>query len=119
MIAEHIRSLLPAEWPVTIGDLPSPNVSAVGIVELNGNFNAEYFGPQQGCSIMQPLVKLIFRNQSYEELSTWVEEAKQILHRYHDDTFLSVLLIGSPVYLGRSAQKYHEFQETFQIQLKE
>lgn len=119
MIAEYIKSLLPSEWPITIGDLPSPNVEAIGIVEFDGSYSVEHFGPQSGCSIMKPLVKLVFRGQSYETLASQVETAKQTLHRYHDDTLLSVMLVGSPMYLGRSEQKYHEFQETFQIQVKE
>lgn len=38
---------------------------------------------------------------------------------YTDGTLLSVTAVGTPNYLGRSAEKLHEFQSLYQILLKE
>lgn len=119
MIAEKIYDLLPEEWPKVIGDLPATNNVAVGIMEYSGNVSTEYFGPQTGCSIVSPVLKIVVRHNSYETGQQWSEQIKQTLHRYHDDALLSVLMVGSPVYLGRSTEKLHEFQVTFSTQVKE
>ena len=119
MIAELVKALLPTKWPVTIGDLPAPNIEAIGIIEYDGAASTEYFGPQDHSSIFQPIVKIVLRSQSYEQLKSWVESIKTTLHRYHDDTILSMLLVGAPLYLGRNEQKFHEFQIVFNTTVKE
>lgn len=119
MIAELVKALLPEEWPVTIGDLPAPNVEAIGIVEYDGANSTEYFGPQNDSSLFQPIVKIVLRSKSYEQLKSWVDQTKQKLHRHHDDVILSMLLVGSPLYLGKNDQKYHEFQIVFNTTVKE
>ena len=119
MIAEKIYDLLPEEWPKVIGDLPATNNVAVGIMEYSGNVSTEYFGPQTGCSIISPVLKIVVRHNSYETGQQWATEVKDILHRYHDDKLLNVLLVSTPIYLGRSPEKLHEFQVTFNTIIKE
>lgn len=116
MIAEKIYDLLPAEWPKVIGDLPSTHKVTVGVVEYDGTESTEYFG---SGSVLCPIVKIVIRHTSYDVGQQWSEKAKDILHRYHDEDMLSVLLVSTPVYLGRSPEKLHEFQVTFKIQTKE
>ena len=119
MIAEKIKALLPLEWPTTIGDLPSPNAEAIGILEYDGAASTEYFGSQQGSSVFNPIVKIVFRGASYPDLRAQAEQSRSILHRYHDADILSILMVGTPMYLGRNEQKMHEFQVVFRIQVKE
>ena len=119
MIAEQIKTLLPDTWPLTIGDLPSPNVEAVCIVEFDGSYNTHYFGKGSGNMIGQPIVKIVGRSASYQTGASWMDQAKEILNRYHSDELLGITLVGAPMYLGRNAQKFHEFQVTFQVQVKE
>lgn len=121
MIAEKIYDMLPQEWPLSIGDLPSTNDVAVAIMEYDGATSAEYFGPRDSSnsSIFNPIVKIVVRHDSYVTGQTWCETIKDTLHRYHDDYFMSILLVGVPMYLGRNEQKLHEFQVTFQTQVKE
>ena len=105
MIAEKLYDLLPAEWPKVIGDLPATST--------------EYFGPADSSSVLAPIVKIVIRSLVYEQGQIWANAVKSTLHRYHDDTMLSVLLIGAPMYIGRTTEKLHEFQVTFKIQVKE
>lgn len=119
MMEEKLQGLLPVTIPSTIGDLPSTSANGVSIVLYNGNFNTEYFGGRKGSTVFQPIVKFVVRNSSYEEAKKWVDAVKDTLHRHTDDYFLSILLSGSPLYLGRSDQKLHEFQMVFSIQLVE
>lgn len=119
MIAEKIKALLPAELPVIIGDLPAPNLEAIGILETDGAVSTEYFGPQAGSSIFQPIVKIVLRSSSYPTLQSWIEIIKNMLHRYHDETFMSIMLVGAPMYLGRNEQKFHEFQLVFNTTVEE
>lgn len=119
MISEKIKSLLPAEWPVTIGDLPAPNVEAIGILEYDGAISTEYFGPQKGSSVFSPIVKIVLRSKSYPDAKAKVETIQSTLHRHHDETFMSIMLVGAPLYLGRNDQKFHEFQIVFRTQVKE
>lgn len=119
MIAEAIFDLLPGDWPKVIGDLPAARSRTIGIVEYDGATSTEYFGPQDSSSIVSPIVKIIIRAKSYEEGQAWANQAKSILHRYHDDTFLSILMVSAPMYLGRTPEKLHEFQVTFKTQVKE
>lgn len=119
MIAEQVYDLLPSEWPLYIGDLPATSTIAVGIMEYDGFTGTVYFGPVQQGSILDSIIKIVIRHTSYEVGRSWIEEAKSILRHYHDDTILGAFLVGSPMYLGRTPEKLHEFQVTFKIKVKE
>lgn len=128
MVAEKIYNILPSNWPLVIGDLPSTAEVVVGIMEYDGATSTEYFGTQDrfardqvAKSIFNPIVKIVIRHTSYSEGQNWAEEVKGALHRYHSeyDGILSCLMVGAPMYLGRNEQKLHEFQVTFNISIKE
>ena len=120
MVAERIHDLLPQDWPLVIGDLPSANDVAVGIIEYDGATSTEYFGVTNK-SLFHPIVKIVIRHTSYPLGQAWSEEVKNKLHRYHNEDIgiLSILMAGTPMYLGRNEQKLHEFQVTFNISIKE
>ena len=113
---QHIANLLPNDFTKVIGDLPGTHADAVAIVLFNGSGNDEYFGFQ---TIYRPIIKIIVRNHSYELAQQWVKTIKNTLHQHQDAYFLSIHMQGYPLYLGRSEQKLHEFQITFNIQIKE
>lgn len=121
MIAEQVKALLPNTWPLTVGDLPSPNVEAVCLIEFDGYFNTQYFGLKFGTLVTQPLVKVVGRSREYSTGEYWMDEAKRLLNRYYSDEgdILSITMVGTPTYLGRNSQKFHEFQVTFQVQVRE
>lgn len=120
MVAEKIYDLLPQDWPRVIGDLPSTNEIAVGIMEYEGATSTEFFGVSD-CSVFNPIVKIVIRHTSYPTGQEWSEVLKDTLHRYHNEDIgiLSILIVGAPIYLGRNEQKLHEFQVTFNITTKE
>lgn len=120
MVADKIYELLPATLPKTIGDLPSSTTDAVAIMEYDGATSTEYFGMRNaGSSVFQPIVKIVVRTDSYAKGVEWSELIKAALHRYTDDYFISILVVGTPMYLGRDEMKLHEFQVTFKTQVKE
>lgn len=126
MIEDLILGLFPAELvPVaTIGDLPGTQHDEVCIMLYDGVANTEYFGGKQDSTVYQPIVKVVVRNQSYETAKQWINLVQEALHRYTDadsengGPILSIFMVGSPMYLGRSTYKLHEFQVTFNIQMK-
>lgn len=120
MIAEKIHSILPQEWPLFIGDLPSTSDVAVGIVEYDGATSTEFFGATNS-SLFNPIVKIVIRHSEYPTGRDWADEVKDTLHRYHNEKegILSIFIVGTPMYLGRNEQKLHEFQVTFNISVKE
>ena len=120
MVADRIYDLLPAELPKTIGDLPSTETNAVAIMEYDGAASTEYFRMGDAdSSIFQPIVKIVIRTDSYAKGAEWSELIKKTLHRYTDAYFMSILAVGTPMYLGRDEMKLHEFQVTFKTQIKE
>lgn len=127
MIEDTILGLLPVELAsfATIGDLPGTKKNCVCLIFYDGASNIEYFGARHESTIFQPIMKCVIRNSSYENAMNWVESIKEALHRYSDagegveGPILSILMIGSPMYLGRDEQKFHTFQMTFTIQTKE
>ena len=119
MIADYIYNLLPENLPLVVGELPASNDEVVGIIEFDGYQNTEFFGGKTDSSLYNPLIKIVVRNKTYSGGQQWIDIVKETLHRYHDDTLLSVLMVGNPMYLGRSPEDLHEFQVTFTIQLKE
>lgn len=120
MVAEKIYDMLPKAWPLVIGDLPSTSDVAVGIVEYDGATSTEYFGATN-TSLFNPIVKIVIRQTNYQTGQEWAETVKDTLHRHHNEEIgiLSILMVGTPIYLGRNEQKLHEFQVTFNISMKE
>lgn len=114
---EKLQGLLPVSLPVTIGDLPSTQDNSICIIMYDGGFNLEYFGVKP-ATVYQPSAKIVIRHSSYEVGRQWLTQVCEVLHRYTDDYFLSILQAGTPLYLGRSAQKLHEFQVVFNIQVR-
>lgn len=115
MVADKIYDLLPSDLPKVIGDITELRVSAVGIMEYDSGVNAEYFG----ATLEQPVVKIVARATTYQEGQEWITVCRDAIHRYHDDFFLSIMQVGSSVYLGQNTERMHEFQAVFNIQVKE
>lgn len=118
MIERRIKNLFPENirGNTVIGELPSAPDNVIAILLYDGTVNTEYFA----CgTIYNPVIKVVLRNQSYEQAKQWVEYVKDSLHKYTDEYFMSILLQGYPMYLGKDAQKLHEFQIVFNIQVKE
>ena len=120
MVAERIYDLLPSDWPKVIGDLPSTPETVVGIMEYDGVGSTEYFG-STSKSLFKPIVKIVIRHTAYSSGQTWADEVKNTLHRFHNEDLgiQSILIVGSPTYLGKGELGLHEFQVTFNITVKE
>ena len=95
MVAEKIHSLLPQEWPLFVGDLPSTSNIAVGIIEYDGATSTEFFGATNK-SLFNPIVKIVIRHSEYSTGREWSEIIKDTLHRYHNEELgiLSILISG-------------------------
>lgn len=121
ILSDKILGLLPYELAdkVTIGDLPGTSENAICLTEYSGYTNTEYFGMKNDSTTYQPLIKFVVRNFSYETASTYVSEIKECLHKYVEKGVMYILLVGSPIYLGKSNQKLHEFQVTFKVSINE
>lgn len=125
MVADKVYDIMYAvpemqTWNLHIGDLPSAEKECTCIIEYDGYSSTEYFKSAEiPTSIVNPVVKIITRTASYVTGQARNQQIKELLHRYHDEDLLSVLLVGAPMYLGRGDMKLHEFQVTFQIQTKE
>lgn len=119
MIGDKIYDLLPAEWPKVLGELPGTRDVVVGILEYDSDASTEYFGGQTASTIVGPIIKIVVRQRTYQQGQQWSDQVKSILHRYHDDQLLSVLMVGSPTYLGKSPKGLYEFQVTFRTQVEE
>ena len=117
MVEQRIKKLIPRTIPIYIGELPSAPNDVAAIMLYNSAGTAEYFSVGTICT---PVIKIIVRNHSYDTAQQWIEDIKNALHRYHDDEyFLSILMQGYPLYLGKNDQKLHEFQIVFNIRIKE
>lgn len=118
MVEQHIKELLPDDIKklTVIGELPSVPRNVIAIMLFSGAGNAEYFACDTVCT---PVIKIVARNQSYEQAKHYIEELKMALHRHHDEYFMSIFMQGYPMYLGKDEQKLHEFQIVFNINVKE
>lgn len=116
MVEQRIYNLLPATLPKVIGDLPATATDAVAIILYNGASNLEYF---QFDTVYKPVLKIVVRNVSYDTAQQQLLDIRNALHKHTDDFFISILMQGYPVYLGKDEQKLHEFQVVFNIQVKE
>lgn len=117
MIEERIQKLLPATLKSVIGDLPGSTENNVCIMLYDGPGNTEFFGGQDCQTLYNPLVQIVVRHKSYEQGKEWLTQVQYTLHRYHDMYFRSIILVGTPQYLGRSMQKLHEFQILFDVRV--
>lgn len=116
MLEQKIKALMPAGVPSVIGDLPGTTGNLVSIRLFDGGASDEYFGTD---TVFHPVVKFVARHESYETMRNWIEQIKNTYHQYRDEYFMSIHLIGYPMYLGRGEQKLHEMQASFRINVKE
>ena len=116
MVEQHIYDLLPVNLTKVIGDLPGGSSDCVAIMLFDSPGNEEYFAMD---TIYRPVIKIVVRNKSYEEAQRQIVEIRDTLHKHTDDFFISIMLVGYPLYLGRGEHKLHEFQITFNISTKE
>ena len=120
MIADYIAKILnDGGLSVKVGDLPSAPDDCTAVIEYSSDINTEYFGGSFDSTISGPVIKVVTRSSTYPQGRDIAESIKTILHRYHDDTLLSVVMVGSPIYLGKGDNKLHEFQVTFKTEIKE
>ena len=122
MVADNVYNILVTKGlPCYVGQLPSSPDNVVAIMEYSNYGTVNYFGgiASGNGDVCSPLVKIVARNASYSDGSTIIESVKEALNKYCDDTLLSVVMVGSPLYLGRGESKLHEFQVTFKICVKE
>ena len=116
MVEKKIKDLLPRSIPIVIGDLPGGASDSTAIKLYDGAANEHYF---RHDTVFRPVSKIVVRNRSYEQAHEWIEIIKQTLNEHSDDYFMSILLSGYPMYLGKDEQKLHEFQIVFNIRVKE
>lgn len=116
MLEKKIKDLLPRSIPIVIGDLPGGTNVCAAIQLYDGATNEHYF---RHGTVFRPVIKIVVRNNSYEQAQEWIELIKQTLNEYSDEYFMSILLSGYPMYLGKNEQKLHEFQIVFNIRVKE
>ena len=116
MVERMIKNLLPKSLPIVIGDLPGGTSDSIAIKLYDGAANEHYF---QHGAVFRPVIKIVVRHHSYEQAHEWIETIKQILNEHSDEYFMSILLSGYPMYLGRNEQKLNEFQIVFNIRVKE
>lgn len=122
-LGEGIKALLPdtIQSEAIVGEMPSLKAEGIALIIYDGDFSTEYFGRKgsEASSIFNPVLKCLVRHSSYDTAASWIEQLKETLHRYSDDSFISILMAGAPAFLGRTTEKLCEFQITFRIQLKE
>lgn len=147
-LSEYIVNLIPETVaPKFVGELPSLSTEGVAIAVFNSGVNTIYFGTTE--AIYRPVVRVIVRHKDYPTGCIFAQTIQETLHGYAvkksgttwqnlkdtrtweklldttwgdiktDETLLSVTAVGTPNYLGRSAEKLHEFQSLYQILLKE
>lgn len=116
MVERKVKQLLPSGLPIVIGDLPGGTGDSIAIKLFDGSLNEHYFNHG---TVFRPVIKIVIRNKSYEKAHEWIELIKHTLNEYSDDYFMSILLSGYPMYLGKDEQKNHEFQIVFNIRVKE
>lgn len=117
MVADKVFDILPSNLPKVVGELPSTRESAVAIVEYDSASNVLYFGIKE--SLTHPVFKIVIRDSSYATGRETAELVKETLNKYMDSYFQSILIVGSPMYLGRDELRSHIFQLTFISQIKE
>lgn len=116
MLEQHVKALVPTDIPTVIGDLPGTTVNIVAMSLYDGGASVEYFGPM---TTFYPIVKFVARHESYEIMRTWIESIQEAFHQYTDDYFMSIHMVGYPLYLGKDEHKLHEMQIVFRLSIKE
>ena len=117
-LGEYIQGILPEEvTPIFVGELPSLSTEGVAITLYDGNSNTEFLGMPD--TIYRPIVQVVIRTQTYDKGAEYAEGIRKALQCFNSDEVLSILQVGSPLYLGRNEQKLCEFQLTFKTIVKE
>lgn len=117
-LCEHVLEYLPDAIDLKfVGEMPSLSDEGVAVMVYSGNFNTQYLGMKS--TLFRPVLKFVIRTCSYPKGSEWSQLIKDTFHEFSSDEIMEMNLVGTPIYLGRTEEKLHEFQVTFQTVVKE
>lgn len=113
-IMEFIRSTVESLGipNVVIGDLPSQLTNCVAVRPVDGYQGVFYFGMK---SSDEPLIEVVIRNEDYSLGQTQYMFIQEALNMLRNDTIGldSMILTGSPGYLGSDESGYNEWHMIF------
>lgn len=113
MIAEQVKSLLPAEIhsTITIGEPPTDSNSCIALVESGGPHGTYFSGDRMDT----PLLKVVVRDIDYRRGYAYIKLCKDILASHADAQTLGIVLINDIMYFGRDNKRRNMWQLTFKI----
>lgn len=116
-LPEYMKSMFPITKKVYIGDLPSYSEEGIAIALEDGYSDLSYFGQKK--SLARPLIRITIRSKLYKDGMEAADKINDKFNKFTDDNILLCIATGSPMYLGRTAEKLHEIQLIFAVTLKE
>lgn len=117
-LCEHVLQFLPESvTPKFVGEMPSLSEEGVAVMLFDGQVNTQFFGMKD--TLFRPVLKFVIRTSKYKKGAEWSQEIKDTFNRFSSDEVTEMSIVGSPMYLGRTEEKLHEFQLTFQTVVKE
>ena len=117
-LCEYVWELIPSTvTPRFVGQMPTLSTEGVSMEDYNGGINTTYLGMPE--TIFKPILRFFIRTKDYTQGKSFAQAIQNALHEYTDESLLGILAVGSPGYLGKSAEKLHEFQLMYQVTLKE
>lgn len=117
-LCEHVLEFLPESvTPKFVGEMPSLSDEGVAVMLFDGGINTQYLGMKD--TLFRPVLKFVIRIANYPKGAEWMQIIKDTFHEFSSDEISQMDIVGSPMYLGRTEEKLHEFQITFQTIVKE
>lgn len=117
-LCEHVLQFLPESVsPGFVGEMPSLSAEGVAVMLFDGGINTQFFGMKD--TLFRPVLKFVIRTSDYEKGAEWMQTIKDTFHEFTSEEISQMDIVGSPMYLGRTEEKLHEFQVTFQTIVKE
>lgn len=117
-LCEHVLQFLPEYVePKFVGEMPSLSDEGVAVMLFDGGINTQFFGMRD--TLFRPVLKFVIRCADYKKGAAWMQSIKDTFHQFKSDEIVEMTVVGSPMYLGKTEEKLHEFQVTFQTIVKE
>ena len=116
MILEKVKTLLPKDFKIIIGDVPETPDDVCSLFSTGGYPPIRMLG-KKNSYIKYPTFQIRTRSKSYNKAQLFLGKCWQAVEGYSDDKIKNIVIMSDIFYLGRDEKGRAEFTLNFKAEV--